>query len=87
MLRYGVSHELTVYEWEKADSNMYKELDQYQREGYHRVMQLANKFRGALLCDGVGLGKTYTGWRVIERLLFERKKIALFVPKSTREDV
>lgn len=87
MLAYFRSHELTVNEWEKTDSIMYQELDQYQREGYHRLMQIANKYRGALLCDGVGLGKTYIGLMVIERLMFERKKVALFVPKAAREDV
>lgn len=87
MLAFFRSHELTFSEWENTDSKMYKVLDQYQREGYHRLMQIASKFRGALLCDGVGLGKTYIGLMLIERLLFERKKVALFVPKSSREDV
>jgi superfamily II DNA or RNA helicase len=87
MLAFFRSHELTMSEWEKSDSTMYKMLDQYQKEGYHRVMQIAKKFRGALLCDGVGLGKTFIGLMIIERLLHERKKIALFVPKAAREDV
>ena len=87
MLAYFRSHELSVSEWEKAESVMYPVLDQYQREGYHRLMQIAEKYRGALLCDGVGLGKTFIGLMVIERLLFERKKVALFVPKAARVDV
>lgn len=87
MLAYFRSHELSVSEWEKGESKMYPVLDQYQREGYHRLMQIAEKYRGALLCDGVGIGKTFIGLMVIERLLFERKKVALFVPKAAREDV
>ena len=87
MLAYFRSHELSVSEWEKGESKMYPVLDQYQREGYHRLMQIARKYRGALLCDGVGLGKTFIGLMVIERLLFERKKVALFVPKAARNDV
>jgi superfamily II DNA or RNA helicase len=87
MLAYFRSHELSVSEWEKAESIMYPVLDQYQREGYHRLMQIAEKYRGALLCDGVGLGKTFIGLMLIERLLFERKKVALFVPKAARVDV
>jgi hypothetical protein len=35
----------------------------------------------------VGLGKTFIGLMVIERLLFERKRVALIVPKSARKDV
>jgi superfamily II DNA or RNA helicase len=50
-------------------------------------MRIAHRYNGALLCDGVGLGKTFIGLMVIERLLFERKRIALIVPKAARADV
>jgi SNF2 family DNA or RNA helicase len=87
MSAYFRRHEVTVDEWEKTQSRIYPILSQYQREGYHRLMQIANKWNGALLCDGVGLGKTFIGLMIVERLLFERKKVALFVPKPAREDV
>ena len=87
MAAYFRAHELSVSEWEKTESTMYPVLDQYQREGYHDLMQKAQRYRGALLCDGVGLGKTFVGLMVIERLLFERKRVALFVPKAARKDV
>ena len=50
-------------------------------------MRIAHRYSGALLCDGVGLGKTFIGLMVIERLLFERKRVALIVPKAARADV
>ncbi len=50
-------------------------------------MEKAKIHKGALLCDGVGLGKTYIGLMIIERLLFDRKKVALLVPKAGLEDV
>lgn len=87
MAAYFRAHELSVSEWEKSESKMYTVLDHYQREGYHQLMQIARRYNGALLCDGVGLGKTFIGLMVIERLLFERKRVALFVPKAAREDV
>jgi superfamily II DNA or RNA helicase len=87
MAAYFRAHELSVSEWEKGESLMYPVLDHYQREGYHQLMQIARRYNGALLCDGVGLGKTFIGLMVIERLLFERKRVALFVPKAAREDV
>lgn len=87
MSAYYQGHQLTVGEWEKHESKMYPILDQYQREGYQQVMKIATNHKGALLCDGVGLGKTFVGLMVIERLLFERKRVALFVPKATRKDV
>jgi superfamily II DNA or RNA helicase len=86
-------HEMTAGEWELADpvnggSHMYSVLDQYQKEGYHALMKIAGQHGGAFLCDGVGLGKTFVGLMVIERLVVhERKRVALFVPKSAREDV
>ena len=87
MAAYFRAHELSVSEWEKGESKMYPVLDHYQREGYHNLMQIARRYNGALLCDGVGLGKTFIGLMVIERLLRDRKRVALFVPKAAREDV
>jgi hypothetical protein len=81
-------HELTASEWEREKSVMYRVLAPYQREGYHGLLKKAGEFRGAFLCDGVGLGKTFVGMMLIERfVVHDRLNVALFVPKSTREDV
>ncbi len=51
-------------------------------------MKISEKYRGAFLCDGVGLGKTFVGMMLIERLVErDRKRVALFVPKATSEAV
>jgi len=90
---YCRGHELTTSEWELAGaerggSKMYSVLDQYQKEGYQALMKIARQFGGAFLCDGVGLGKTFIGLMVIERLVMhEGKRVALFVPKTARYDV
>lgn len=81
-------HELTTTEWERDHSAIYKILAPYQREGYHALLKRAERYRGAFLCDGVGLGKTYVGLMLIERLIVhDRLKVALFVPKSGRKPV
>lgn len=80
-------HELTATEWERTDSRIYPILDEYQREGYHALLKIAGRYSGALLCDSVGLGKTFIGLMLIERLLFERKRVALLVPKAARKPV
>jgi len=82
-------HELTASEWEQhGGSKIYPILDQYQREGYHALMKIANRYNGAFLCDGVGLGKTFVGLMLIERLVaYDRKRVALFVPKGARKPV
>ena len=80
--------EMTVGEWELNKSRVYKILDGYQREGYQALMKIARDFNGAFLCDGVGLGKTFIGLMLIERLVeHDRKRVALIVPKSGRVPV
>ena len=61
---------------------MFPILDQYQKDGYRSLIQIRNKYRGAFLCDGVGLGKTFMGLMIIERLLFERKKSFFSYPSQ-----
>ena len=86
--QYFKGHEETVTEWERTRSKIWPLLDQYQREGYQALMKIGGTYNGALLCDGVGLGKTFVGLMVIERLLEkERKRVALFVPKAANQPV
>ena len=85
---YLRGHEMTADEWEQAESNMYPALATYQKRGYHGLLKRGHKYGGALLCDGVGLGKTYIGLMLIERLVkHENKRVVLFVPKAARESV
>ncbi len=84
---YFRSHEMTAGEWEKQQSRVYPVLAAYQKHGYHGLLKRANKYGGAFLCDGVGLGKTYIGLMVIERLVHEKKRVVLLVPKAAREAV
>jgi superfamily II DNA or RNA helicase len=93
-LQYLVrGHELTVDEWEKltpeeGGSQMLPVLDDYQVDGYRDLMKIAKQHRGAFLCDGVGLGKTFIGLMLIERLAIkESKRVALFAPKAAIESV
>jgi superfamily II DNA or RNA helicase len=81
-------HELTASEWEKTESKIHPILDQYQRDGYASLYHTATNYNGAFLCDGVGLGKTFIGLMLIERLvMYEKKRVVLFVPKSGRVSV
>lgn len=81
-------HEITESEWEQSHSIMFPVLDQYQKEGYWSLAKIAKQYGGAFLCDGVGLGKTFIGLMLIERLIMhDRKRVALFVPKAIRKDV
>lgn len=74
--------------WEAHKSLVYRQLDQYQKDGYHNLIDIAKVYNGALLCDGVGLGKTFIGLMLIERFaLHENKNVLLLVPKSGRDTV
>ena len=81
-------HELTATEWDETRSKMFHHLDRYQQEAYWSLMKIERQHGGAFLCDGVGLGKTFVGLMLIERLvLHEGKRVVLFAPKATKEGV
>ena len=80
--------ESTISEWEMNESIVYKMLSQYQRDGYNSLVEIADRYSGAFLCDGVGLGKTFVGLMLIERFVKkERKNVVLIVPASARISV
>ena len=88
MYEYFKSREETISEWENHDSVIYKGLSQYQRDGYNSMVKIAERYSGAFLCDGVGLGKTFVGMMLIERFVKkERRNVVLIVPASARESV
>jgi superfamily II DNA or RNA helicase len=85
---YFRGHELSATEWDETRSKMFPRIDRYQKEAYWAMMKIAHRHGGAFLCDGVGLGKTFVGLMLIERLvLHEGKRVVLFAPKATKEGV
>ena len=81
-------HEMTAGEWEESRSRVFHQLDRYQKEAYWAVIKIARQHGGSFLCDGVGLGKTFVGLMLIERLIIrEGKRVVLFAPKGTKEGV
>ena len=86
--QYFLGHEETASEWEKSGSRIFPVLARYQQDGYGGLLKRADKYGGAFLCDGVGLGKTFIGLMLIERFaVHEKKNVALFVPKSAQTPV
>jgi len=81
-------HEMTDLEWLETQSRVYPILDRYQKDGFDDLMETARRYRGAFLCDSVGLGKTFIGLMVMEHLIErQRKRVALFVTKAARKPV
>lgn len=86
--QYFAGHEETVSEWEQSGSRIFPVLARYQKDGYGGLLKRADRYGGAFLCDGVGLGKTFIGLMLIERFaVHEKKNVALFVPKSAKGPV
>lgn len=74
--------------WDEHHSKVHPKLDRYQQEGYGALIDIARQHGGAFLCDGVGLGKTFVGLMLIERLVLrEGKRVVLFAPRAVREAV
>ncbi|MDS4058089.1 MAG: helicase-related protein [Candidatus Contendobacter sp.] len=79
---------LTPDLWDQQESRLFKVLDRYQQDAYRNLLLIARHYRGAFLCDGVGLGKTFVGLMLLERMVVqEGKRVVLFAPKAAREDV
>ena len=72
----------------RNSSRMFPILDKYQQDAYRNLLTIASEFNGAFLCDGVGLGKTFVGLMLLERMIVrEKKRVVLFAPKAANEDV
>lgn len=81
-------HELTPDEWDRGQSRIFSILAKYQQDAYKNLIQIADRFGMAFLCDGVGLGKTFVGLMLLERMVVrEGRRVVLFAPKAAREDV
>jgi hypothetical protein len=81
-------HELTPDEWDRERSIIFPKLARYQQDAYKNLIEITRLYGCAFLCDGVGLGKTYVGLMIIERMVMhEGKRVVLFAPKAAREDV
>jgi superfamily II DNA or RNA helicase len=87
LYEYLAGREMPASEWDVASSVVYPKLSKYQQDGYRTAMKMAEEWGGALVCDGVGLGKTYIGLMLIERFIYERKRVLLIVPKSAEQSV
>lgn len=84
---YFCGREKPVTDWEEHESVIYPRLSKYQQDGYRAALRIAEQWGGALICDGVGLGKTFIGLMLLEYHLKQGHPILLIVPKSARQSI
>ena len=68
--------------------DLQQQLAQFQQEGVSRCVQLMEQHWGVMLCDSVGLGKTYVGLGILKEYLSRQKtaKRALVVCPAQLEN-
>ena len=87
LFEYFNGREAPLTDWERTKSVMFPVLSKYQQDGYRQAREIANKWKGAFVCDGVGLGKTFIGLMLLEYHLSRGEQILLIVPKSAEKSV
>ncbi|MBI1930430.1 hypothetical protein HYR99_40035, partial [Candidatus Poribacteria bacterium] len=87
LYEYFAGKEKPATHWDTHESVVYPLLSKYQQDGYRTALQIAERWGGAFICDGVGLGKTYIGAMLLEYHLHRGDRILLIVPKSVRKSV
>lgn len=63
-------------------TKLLKMLDKHQEDGYLQALKIIEKQNGVMVCDGVGLGKSFIALALMEHYLREGKKILLVAPKN-----
>jgi len=63
-------------------------VTEFQRDGIIRSMRILDELGGVLVCDEVGLGKTFIAGEVIRKVSQEnRQKVLVVVPASLRNSI
>ncbi|NEJ64893.1 helicase-related protein [Rhizobium ruizarguesonis] len=67
-------------------TNIWRMLFDFQRDGLRAVLAKIEKYGGCILADSVGLGKTFTALAVIKWFEKRNKNVLVLCPKKLREN-
>ena len=67
-------------------SKLQEMLDKHQEDGYLQALKIIEKQHGVMICDGVGLGKSFIALALIEHFCREGKNVLLLAPKNILEN-
>jgi superfamily II DNA or RNA helicase len=87
LYEYFAGKEKPATHWDENESVVYPLLSKYQQDGYRAALAIAERWGATLICDGVGLGKTFIGLMLLEYHIHQGDRVLLIVPKSARESV
>jgi len=62
-------------------------LSQYQKDGCHQALQIADEWVAPLVFDGVGLSKTYIVLMILESCLQQGRRVLMIMPESAKNSV
>jgi SNF2 family DNA or RNA helicase len=68
------------------DSQVYKTLYSFQRDGVKGIINKLEKHGGCILADSVGLGKTYEALAVIKHYESRNKEVLVLCPKKLKDN-
>ncbi len=57
-------------------------LDPHQDVAYRQALRILERQSGVMICDGVGLGKSFVALALMETYLRQNKRVLLIAPKS-----
>jgi hypothetical protein len=61
-------------------------LADFQRDGLIRARRIMREYSGALVADGVGLGKTYIGGELLRATIYDQRQRALLIAPAALRD-
>ena len=80
------TNEQTLEDIHLYDTEIWKKLYQFQKEGVKSVIARLLRHNGCILADSVGLGKTYTALAVIKFFELRNERVLVLCPKKLREN-
>ena len=57
-------------------------LDPHQEDGFRQALNIIDREGGVMICDGVGLGKSYIALAIIEHALRQGESVLLLAPRA-----
>lgn len=64
------------------ESKVIPDLDPHQEDGFRQALNIISREGGAMICDGVGLGKSYIALAIIEHALRNGESVLLLAPRA-----